>query len=149
MQSQFDTEEALAAYKERCLNIVAADLTTEFTELPAAVAFWSARYAEAWEQEQLAEATYKKHWGREFIAARHSGTKAPAVDEVKAALEADEDLAALKTAAITAGKERIEAKGVMDAVISKRDMLQSLGATKRAERELRTMETSGTEDTWG
>lgn len=127
----------IETYQRECIEIVVEDIDAEFCRVAADVSFWATRFSEAWEAAQLAEQEYDRLWAAAFLNAKDESGKSLAVEKAKAYAELDLDARAAKTTHIEAEREKIRVKGVLDAVCSKRDMLQSLGASKRSERTLR------------
>jgi hypothetical protein len=135
MRRFVDADEDIEQYLQQSTTIDPDDLNAEFIRLPGAVAFWNARLAEATLAAQQAKLDYDREWARLFCLLRdgRGGGKAPAVDAIKAQCDQDEDLYALQADVIRRDAERLRIRGIVEAVLAKRDMLQSLGAKLREE----------------
>lgn len=133
------------------LRINPMDLNTEFVELPPRLAYWNQRLADATESAMEAKAIRDREEARGLLSvkekARLKGDKLT-VDEVRAAVAGKEDVQEAQDLYIVKEAERFRLKGIVDAIIAKKDMLQSLGAKVRAEMmadpSIREMFSSGT-----
>lgn len=123
------------AYLRECTEIDPNDLNDEFVKIPGAIAYWNAQLAEATRLHAIAKLDYEREWARLFCTLRDGkgDKKAPAVDAIKAMCDTDDDLYELKLDVIEKDAERMRLRGIVDAVLGKRDMLQSLGAKLREE----------------
>lgn len=122
-------------YLRECVEIDQSDLNDEFIKIPSAIAYWNHQLAEATKAHAIAKLDYDREWARLFCALRdgRGDKKAPAVDAIKAMCDMDPELYDLQLDVIEKDAERIRLRGVVDAVLGKRDMLQSLGAKLREE----------------
>ncbi len=130
--NDFDPEE----YLKQCTKIDDTQLDNEFIELPSALAFWSAQYAEAIRDQMTA-----KHNLESVSAKLHLVTKAEAEFTKKKLTVADTESKVRESPEYTdamlllieAEARKARLKGCLEAVHAKKDMLQSLGAKLRAE----------------
>jgi hypothetical protein len=123
-------------YLRQSVEITPEALQEEFTRIPSDMAYWGERYAEA-----TGEALRAYH-GRKFAyaeallqhkaACKLNGIK---MTEAEVAAQAEVDpayqTAVLREAEAEAAK--VAAKTRFDAVVAKKDMVVSIGATQRAE----------------
>lgn len=112
------------------------DLDDQFRGIGAAVAYWNARYAESIELHLKAELEHKRMASQLYMEHRENlELTASKVTEgmVKANMETDQRYLDSKIEAIETEAQKVKLRGVCDAVSSKKDMLQSLGAKLRAE----------------
>lgn len=127
----------LEAYRVACVSIDRDDMDAERVRLPADLAFWGERYAEAVEAHQLACETTKATYATAFVLL-DSGTdqrtgKPMAVERVKHFTDQDPSYRdAAQAEARTAGA-KMRAYAVIEAVKAKQNMLQEIGATIRRE----------------
>lgn len=118
------------------IEIEPEDLNEEFIKAPGQISYWNQAYAEAHKQHALAKLEYDRAWAQLYcsLRAEYEGRKpAVTVDALKALVEQDEDLYHLQMQVVLADAERLRMRGVAEAVIAKKDMLQSLGAKLREE----------------
>lgn len=123
-------------YEHECVTVNDADITAEFMRVSSDLATWSHRRVDA----QNAEAHAKLH--KDEVRARACGTERAHLENTRGkATVADIDAAVTLSPEVHAAEEMlIEAstalghvRAVCDAVMTKRDMLISLGAQLRAE----------------
>lgn len=122
-------------YLEESVNIDPDTLNEEFVRLPAAVAYWNKQLSDATLAANMAKLDFDREWARMFCMLRDrpvSG-RAPAVEALKAMCDQDDDLYALQADVIVKEAERLRLRGICEAVLAKRDMIQSLGAKLREE----------------
>jgi hypothetical protein len=112
------------------VEIDPSNLNDEFTNLPATVAWWSATVADLQAKVELAKLERKRVESEtfKFRRAGHKSDGATAHD-----VATDPDVIEANTAEIAAEHELGHAKAIVLALLSKRDMLISLGANYRAE----------------
>ena len=126
----------LGEYLRECTQIDDLALDGEFIRVPADLAYWSARYAEAHRAHLLA-----KHEVDTTHARLHLSIKAEAdlnktkmtVADLDAAVKSHPDYLAAVLDVIDADADRLRLRGSLEAVAAKKDMIQSLGAKLRAE----------------
>jgi hypothetical protein len=123
------------AYLRRCLTLDKDDLNEEFCSVPAAIAYWNERLAFAVEAAHIAKIDYDREWARMFVMLRErdTGGKPLAAELVKAKCDSDEELYAMQLDHAKKSAEVTRLRGIVDAVLAKRDMTQSLGAKLREE----------------
>ncbi len=112
------------------------DLDDQFRGISAAVAYWNARYADAIEANLKAELEHKRTNAQLYMQHREDlELDKGKVTEgmVKAAVEQDQLYLETKIESIETEAHKVRMRGVCEAVSSKKDMLQSLGAKLRAE----------------
>jgi hypothetical protein len=126
------------SYLADCVRIVPEVLNEEFVRLPADLAYWSARYADALRAHLTAKLNLNKVEARAHIECREQllvEHSRPTESMVEAAVMEYEPLQAARLACIEAEVEKARVGGVVDAIRCKKDMVVSLGATIRAEME--------------
>jgi hypothetical protein len=111
-------------------------LDEEFRRVAADQAYWNARYAAALKAHLLARLDAKRARARVWAEQREAlaGTK-HTVSDIEAAVDQDERWLGAARAEIEAESERALMRGYAEAVGTKRDALQSLGAKLRKEME--------------
>lgn len=129
-----------AEYARLSVAIEPLALQEEFVRLPADMAHWGARYAQAfraWKLAALAEERVEAELHvehRERMAmANPDGKKGPTVDAVNSAVVNDQRYHDAHYRTIEAEVEKLRVQGTLEAVRAKREMLISLGAQLRAE----------------
>lgn len=131
-QGRLDLEDFAA----ESVDIDALDLNREYCELPPRLAYWNAQLADATRVSMVAKAEWEAERARRLLEAREdarSEKSKPTVDEINAAVMLDEDVSDAHAVYIEKEADRLRVKGIVDAIICKRDMLQSLGAKLRIE----------------
>lgn len=113
-------------------------LDEEMRRAPADIAYWNERYARAHKAHLLAKLEEDRTRARrrmEIKALAEAGPKgkAPTVEDMKAAVEADSEVYDATVRAIEAEVEKVRLRGVVDAVSAKIEMVRSLGAKLRIE----------------
>lgn len=112
------------------------DLNTEFCEFPAKIAYWNARYADCVQAAMVAKAEWEREKARLTLSIHSNAEyekKRITVAQVEAQVMQDEDVQDAHMIYIEREAERLRCRGTVDALITKRDMLQSLGAKLRIE----------------
>jgi hypothetical protein len=135
VHDELDEDEELEAL-EKVFDIDPMDLTPAFCQLPADLAYWGARYADAHRQAAAAKADEKQIHGANWEVARDRVTAIrgkATLDDIKAAIEQIDDVRRARENTIEAEYEKVRLLGIVDAIRSKRDMLISVGAHVRAE----------------
>lgn len=130
------TEEELDEFTADSVRIDPVDLNREFCELPPRLAFWNARLADATEKALETKADLETERARKLLEVREelrTAKEKATVDEVNAKVLLDDDVSDAHAVHIGAEAERLRVKGIVEAILCKRDMLQSLGAKIRAE----------------
>lgn len=132
-----ETPEDLAVFEADTASIDPMDLNREFCELPPRLAYWNAQLAAATQRAMEAKADLETERARQLLEVREgcklAGGKAPTVDEVNAQVLLHEDVQDAQAIYIEKEAERLRLKGIVDSLLTKRDMLQSLGAKLRVE----------------
>jgi hypothetical protein len=132
--------EDLESYLAECIKIDDLALDEEFIRTPADLAFWNARYADALRDYMLAKLEHERTAARLHLTIKAQaedgtipGLRKPTVSDVEAMVTSSPEFQASALALIEADIARQRARGHVDAVATKKDMLQSLGAKLRAE----------------
>lgn len=127
----------LETFAEESFEIDPVDLNREFCELAPRLAFWNAQLAEATKKSMIAKAEWDAEAARKLLESREEARLDPkskvTVDEINAKVLLDDEVSDAHAVWIEAEAERVRLRGVVEAVLCKRDMLQSLGAKLRAE----------------
>lgn len=123
-------------YLKQCVSIVPEAIQEEFMRIPAMLAYWNARYAQAIREhlnakldEKILRANLLPVIRTELMEAGAKLTES----QVEAALDSNESLIEAQRRTIDADAAKAEAYGQLDAIRSKKEMLISLGAQLRAE----------------
>lgn len=123
-------------YLYRSVTIVPEALQEEYVRLPADLAYWNKRYADAYEEVAKAkvglsrlEALLRIHHRNELVADNAKVTESM----VDAAVSGDERFQRAQDDLIAADVRRVTMQGNVDAVRAKREMIVSVGAQIRAE----------------
>jgi hypothetical protein len=128
--------EDLRDYLREAVRIDPLSLQDEYIRLPADYAFFNEVYRKKLEAHLLAEAEMKRIFAGQMMVASERvmpNGKSPTVDQQKALVESSEEYVEAKREAIGAEVDMVEARGVLEAIRTKREMLVSLGATVRQE----------------
>lgn len=131
-----DMAETDNEYLKSCTTIAPEAIEEEFVRTPADVAYWNAQYAEALGAYLKAKLSADREWSRLWLLTRESLIAAggkPTEATVEASVTMHPDWEKAQLALIEAEVLKTEAYGRVDAVHTKRDMLQSLGAKLRVE----------------
>lgn len=127
----------LETFAEESFEIDPVDLNREFCELAPRLAFWNAQLAEATKKSMIAKAEWDAEAARKLLESREEARLDPkskvTVDEINAKVLLDDEVSDAHAVWIEAEAERVRLRGIVEAVLCKRDMLQSLGAKLRAE----------------
>jgi hypothetical protein len=119
-----------------CVQIEPLALEEEFIRMPADLAYWTQRYAEAQRKCMLAKLDLDETDARLTLMHRERmlavGDKATE-KIVDSAVTSDPAMHAARAAFIEAEYEKNKLNGTVDAIRTKKDMLVSLGAHIRAE----------------
>ena len=126
-----------ARYLDDCVKVEPVALEDEFIRLPGDLAYWSERYADAYEmfldaklvRERVYAELTMKHRDRLSLTSKGRVT----VGEIEAAVILDADYLEAKTNENAAESNKIRMHGIVEALRAKRDMLISVGAHQRAE----------------
>ncbi len=123
-------------YLRTCIAIFPEQIEEEFVRTPADVAYWNAQYADALDAYLKAKAAADREWARLWLLVRAQlsadGAK-PTEKLVDASVEVHDDWQKVQLSLIDAEVKKAQLQGHVDAVHTKRDMLQSLGAKLRVE----------------
>ena len=125
------------SYYEECVNLSVDDIKAEFCRLPADLAYWGARHAEALEVWKTAKSYRESTEARLHLIQRETlavgGSKRPTVADIAAAVTMAPEYSSAHAAEISAEAAHLAAKNRFLAVSAKKDILQSLGAHVRME----------------
>jgi len=121
------------AYAAECVAINPNSLNDEFSRLPADLAYWNSRYAEVYEEYLRAKDISEQTAANAAVVYRGRSTAKVTVAEVEAHVILDDDCTASRADEILAEAKKVKYKGIVDAVLAKKEMLISLGAHVRAE----------------
>ncbi|KKN67989.1 hypothetical protein LCGC14_0455450 [marine sediment metagenome] len=132
----FPNDVSIDEYLMQCITIDELLLDDAFKRTPAELAYWNARFAEAnrsfliekLDCDRMGAQLYLEH--REILLTLE---RKPTEAMIKASVESDDRYYEARTKLVTAEAERVRLRGVCEAMITKKDMLQSLGAKLRAE----------------
>lgn len=123
-------------YLSECTKIEPVAIDEEFIRTPSDVAFWNARFADALEVYLKAKAHMETEWARlrlltreELLAKGEKATES-AIDNNT---EVRPEWAAARLTFIEAEVQKARIAGSCEAVRTKKEMLQSLGAKLRIE----------------
>lgn len=120
----------------RQVEIDPLNLDKEFMELPGWLAYWNQQLADAIEATMLAKAELEREEANKTLWYRSQAEfdkKKLTVDAINAKVIDHEDVVMARQIYIERDAQRLRIKGIVDAIIAKKDMLQSLGAKLRAE----------------
>lgn len=128
----------LEQYKDECVGIDRHNLNDEFCRVSADYAFWADRYSELDGQLIRAKAGLDEAKARADADVRSAlfarGEKATETKVEHLVNISSVVMGAVgQLASVTTNRTRV--KGILEAIATKRDMLVSLGATIRAERQ--------------
>lgn len=136
MDDDFEPSDDPDEFLRRCTKINPHDLNREYMEMPAQLAFWNARAAEAYEEAAISKVEYEREWARAFLEARETGEgkrgQAP-IDECRAKADLSDEVHDAHIVYVKAEAGRQKLRGIVETLLAKRDMLQSLGAKLRQE----------------
>jgi hypothetical protein len=123
------------AYLAECVTIYPEAVSEEMTRVPSDLAYWGERFAVALRAYLTAKLDEKRTHARVRILVREGLAQQGKVTEgmVDAATDAHPEVEKASLDTIEAEVEKVRLYGVVDAIRSKRDMLQSIGAQVRAE----------------
>jgi len=131
-------EDKVRDYAKDCTKIMPEAIQEEFVRMPADLGFWNERCADALRAHLLAKLAKDETHSRLYIhhrermaAAGHKATET----QVEAAIDTDPEMHEAQLRVVDTQVDYQRARGVVDAVSCKRDMLQSLGAHIRTEME--------------
>lgn len=127
---------AVTSYLRECVTIEPMALEEEFVRVPADLAYWGARWADAQKAASMAKLT--RDQVEAAIDAEHRMAAASAGEKVTEKVIAsrvllDERMKAVEIELIEAEAQASRARAFCDAVRAKRDMVVSLGSQVRAE----------------
>jgi len=124
-------------YLRECITLDDFALDEEFVRMPADMAYWNGQYADALRGYMLAKLAHDRNAARLHLRVKASneegGGKKATVGDLEAMVLTDDSYQETALALLEADVERVRLRGVCDAIATKRDMLQSLGAKLRAE----------------
>lgn len=128
--------EELEKFTIDSVRIDPVNLNEEFCELAPRLAYWNAQLASVTEKAMTAKMEYEQEKARKLLEIREEARLEKAkvtVDEINAKVLLDDEVVDAQVVMVGADAERLRVKGIVDAIITKREMLQSLGAKLRAE----------------
>lgn len=121
------------------VSIDSNNLNSEFICLSSQYAYFAEKYTDAVKKHQLAKAESENTRASKLLyyreAAKMYASKST-VDEINARVQLDAEVRKTDLDLLNADIERQKLKQILDAIMIKRDMLQSLGAKVRAEMSL-------------
>ena len=124
-------------YLRECITLDDLALDEEFIRMPADMAYWSAQYADALRTYLFAKFEHDRNAARLHLqtkAANEVGMgKKATVGDLEAMVITDPEYERTYLPLLEADVDRARLRGVVDAISTKKDMLQSLGAKLRAE----------------
>lgn len=118
------------------VNINSLDINSEYMRVPADIAYWNAKVAQATKRALMSKIVLSQTAARLRIECRADlELQSAKVTEsmVDAAVETNEEMEAARIASVTSETDLVYFKGMAEAVRAKKDVLQSLGANLRAE----------------
>lgn len=124
------------AYLKQSVEILPEAIREEFVRIPADLAYWGGRYADAIKDFLVAEQQRKTAYAHARLnhrAAAAAGGKKLTEADVDALVETDHACGQAKLLEIEMEAAKVSAKIKLDAVSAKKDMVMSLGAYIRAE----------------
>ncbi len=123
-------------YQRDCVSIQPEDLDSEFCRVAADIAYWNAQYADANRSYLFAKIEADRVRGMLYFEHREAlelmGKKVTEA-QVGALVDTDPRQIDARTDLVETEARKVRLRGVCDAVIAKKDMIQSLGAKLRAE----------------
>lgn len=122
----------------RATSIIPERIDDEFAAVPTDLHRWARVVAEAAEDLELAELALKNHEnerGKQILDAVPREDKPPGEDRLKMLVRAEATWRSLARAEVGARRVKANAFAVLEAIRKKADMLISLGADLRADRE--------------
>jgi hypothetical protein len=126
----------LDTFNEDSIRIDPMDLNRAYCELPGQLAYWNGQLADLTHKAMLAKADHEADRARATLAIREADRLDKGkmtVGEVDAKVLLDTEVQDAQMVWIEAEAARLRVRGVVDALLAKRDMIQSLGAKLRAE----------------
>ncbi len=137
-ETPLDPTAEMDAYLRDCVKINPEDMQEEFVRIPADLAYWNGKYAQALREHLISKldrdvmkANLEPMMRQELMEAGAKITEAV----VKAAIESNETMVEAERRVVEAEVGKNEVFGYLDAIRSKKEMLISLGAHLRAEME--------------
>ncbi len=133
-----DPSENLEDYLRKSVKIDPLDIKGEFIRIPADLAFWNGRYADALREFLMAKADLEILKAQLMPLVRQALLdKGAKVTEsiIESAVDGDAQVVEARDRLVNAEVEKARLYGTLDAIRSKKEMLISLGAHLRAELE--------------
>lgn len=140
-QDMFDKDDGEILVTKEMLDAVKIDdlaLDEEFIRFPGDLAYWNAKYAKSLEAYLIAKHEFEVTKARLWIEIKNEELAADnkvTVDDIKCMVMLREEWEEAHLAFIRAEVQKEKMKKFTEAVSSKKDMLQSLGAKLRVELE--------------
>ena len=123
-------------FLEKVVAINAVNIDEHFRSVPAELAYYNARFADASEAYLTAKMMVERNRAKSYKDAVYrlegSGKKST-VAAIEAELQLDLEYQCAREAYVHAEAEKVRAKGLVEVVHAKKDMLVSLGAHIRSE----------------
>lgn len=135
-ESREYSDAVMTTMEEEAVKIEPLLLEEEFTRLPSDLAYWNAQFARANERHLRAKHEQDRGYARLMLLKREElidrGEKLTEA-LVKATVESSDEWNDIRVSAIEAEVERERLKGLIVALMVKKDALVSIGAQMRAE----------------
>lgn len=122
---------------------VSKNLSDDMDKVSSQIAWWSSVKAAALAEQEMVDAGYRQWRAQKAMELLGEGDKVPEW-KVKNEIEADKKFIGFKQAIATAAENVAAADGMLQAFLKKSNILQSLGASLRAERETVDVSTKAT-----
>jgi hypothetical protein len=124
-------------YLAECIALDDFALDEEFIRMPADLAYWNSQYADALRTYLVAKLEHDRTRARVYLTVKavneDGGGKKATVADLEAMVVCDPAYHQTALTLLEADVAKTRLRGVVDAVVTKKDMLQSLGAKLRAE----------------
>lgn len=119
---------------------VSKDLSEEMDKVSSLIAWWASVKAAAIEEQERVDAMYRR-WRAQTVLQLLRDEPKLAEWKIKACIEAHDDFMKFKAAVAKAAENVAAADGMMQAYLKKANILQSRGASLRAEKDRTTVRT--------
>lgn len=119
----------------RAVSVDPLLLEEEFARIPADLAYWNEKYANAYRVFLRAKATYDQVEAARALVIREEQSMLKKITEgtIRAYVETDDEVVRARLQVIDAEVEKVRLWGVLDALRAKKEALISIGAHMRAE----------------
>jgi hypothetical protein len=108
-------------------------LDHEFARVSSDIAYWGEKYAEAYEEAAMAKLEMEETQARAYLLVKETTTTRMSIPEIEALVATDQLVRDARIRNIEADAKKVKMKGRVQAVLSRREMLVSLGAHVRKE----------------